>query len=138
MKTVLYERLFLLNHFLEQVATILVQFQQEGLIHPEYVDSRKRTLEDLRADLSHVLTGMLHRRELEKCVALATPQVESNEKSRHSAKVVTPTKSYWRPSSQMPIPKSIKKRLARFTLASIIASPSLNLIVEVCQGRPSA
>jgi hypothetical protein len=36
---------------------------------------RQRSVEDLRADLSHVLTGLLHQRELEACVkAVRTPE----------------------------------------------------------------
>jgi hypothetical protein len=63
-----YERLFLLNRCLEQVGEIIEQFQQEGLIHAAYAGDRQRSLEELRADLSHVLTGLLHQRELEACV----------------------------------------------------------------------
>jgi hypothetical protein len=64
-----YERLFQLNRCLEQVAEILEQFRQEGLVHPVFASDRRRNVEDLRADLSHVLTGLLHQRELEACVA---------------------------------------------------------------------
>ncbi len=64
-----YERLFLLNRCLEQVAEILEQFRQDGVVHPVFASDRQRTIEDLRADLSHVLTGLLHQRELEACVA---------------------------------------------------------------------
>jgi hypothetical protein len=64
----LYERLFLLNRCLEQVSEILEQFRQDEVIHEVYAGDRQRSVEELRADLSHVLTGMLHRRELEACV----------------------------------------------------------------------
>jgi hypothetical protein len=63
-----YERLFLLNRCLEQVSEIIEQFRQEGLVHEAYAGDRQRSVEELRADLSHVLTGMLHQRELEACV----------------------------------------------------------------------
>jgi hypothetical protein len=63
-----YERLFLLNRCLEQVSEIIEQFRQEGLVHVAYAGDRQRSVEELRADLSHVLTGMLHQRELEACV----------------------------------------------------------------------
>jgi hypothetical protein len=63
-----YERLFQLNRCLEQVAEIIEQFRQEGVVHPLFASDRQRTVEDLRADLSHVLTGLLHQRELEACV----------------------------------------------------------------------
>jgi hypothetical protein len=56
----LYERLFLLNRCLEQVSEILEQFRQDEVIHAVFAAERQRTVEDLRADLSHVLTGMLH------------------------------------------------------------------------------
>jgi hypothetical protein len=69
-QTAFYEHLFLLNQHLGQVVEILEQFHREGLIHPEYVAQRIQDVEDLRADLSHVVTGMLHRRELEACVRL--------------------------------------------------------------------
>ena len=75
----LYERLFLLNRYLEQVAEIVEQLQQEGLIHAVYAGERKRTVEDLRADLSHVLTGMLHQRELEACVKAVRIQKEPEQ-----------------------------------------------------------
>ncbi|MGZ4829070.1 MAG: hypothetical protein ACXV5J_09185 [Candidatus Angelobacter sp.] len=64
----LYERLFLLNRCLEQVSEILEQFRQDDVIHAVYASHRQQSIEDLRADLSHVLTGMLHQRELEACV----------------------------------------------------------------------
>ncbi len=69
MKSVFYERLLLLNRCLEQVSEILEQFRQDKLIHPVYADDRQRTIEDLRADLSYVVTGLIHQRELEACVA---------------------------------------------------------------------
>jgi hypothetical protein len=77
----LYERLFLLNQCLEQAAEIVEQFQREALIHPLYAGERKRAVEDLRADLSHVLTGLLHQRELEACVAAVRFQKESEQKT---------------------------------------------------------
>lgn len=64
----LYERLFLLNRCLEQASEIIEQFRQEGVVHEAYAGDRQRSVEELRADLSHVLTGMLHQRELEACV----------------------------------------------------------------------
>ena len=66
---VFYERLFLLNQCLEKVCGILDLYELDGVIHPVYTAARKRTIEDLRADLSHILTGLLHQRELEACVA---------------------------------------------------------------------
>ncbi len=66
-----YERLFLLNRYLEQVGEIIEQFRQDGVVHAAYAGDRQRSVEELRADLSHVLTGMLHERELEACVAAA-------------------------------------------------------------------
>jgi hypothetical protein len=69
MKSVFYERLFLMNRCLEQVSEILEQLRQEELIHPVFAADRQRSVEDLRADLSHVVTGLLHQRELEACVA---------------------------------------------------------------------
>jgi hypothetical protein len=73
---VLYERLFLLNRCLEQVSEIIEQFQQDGVVHAVYAGDRKRSVEELRADLSHVLTGMLHQRELEACVKAVGVQSE--------------------------------------------------------------
>ena len=70
-QSVLYERLFLLNRCLEQVGEIIEQFRQEGVVHEAYAGDRQRSVEELRADLSHVLTGMLHQKELEACVGLA-------------------------------------------------------------------
>lgn len=64
----LYERLFLLNRCLEQVSEIIEQFRQDEVIHEVYAGHRRQSIEELRADLSHVLTGMLHQRELEACV----------------------------------------------------------------------
>jgi hypothetical protein len=79
-QTPLYERLFLLNWCLEHAAEIVQQFEQEGVIHPVYGGERKRALEDLRSDLSHVLTGMLHHRELEACVGLAREKIATEAK----------------------------------------------------------
>lgn len=70
--TALYERLFVLNRCLEQVGEIIEQFRQDGVVHEAYAGDRQRSVEDLRADLSHVLTGMLHQRELEACVLSAS------------------------------------------------------------------
>jgi hypothetical protein len=63
-----YERLFLLNRNLDQVKEILQQFREDGVIHAVFTAEQLQSVEDLRADLSHVLTGMLHQRELEACV----------------------------------------------------------------------
>ena len=71
-----YERLFLLNRCLEQVSEILEQFRQDGVVHEAYAGDRQRSVEDLRADLSHVLTGTLHQRELEACVGSTRKQIE--------------------------------------------------------------
>jgi hypothetical protein len=84
MKATHYERLFLLNRCLEQLQEILAQFHQEGLIRSEFAESRKHIAENLRADLSHVLTGLLHQRELEECVALAQIQIEQERRHRGS------------------------------------------------------
>ena len=77
-QSALYERLFLLNRCLAQVGEIIEQFRQDGVVHEAYASDRQRSVEDLRADLSHVLTGMLHQRELEACVKAvrAEPKLE--------------------------------------------------------------
>lgn len=80
MKSLFYERLFLLNRCLEQVSEILEQFRQDEVIHPVFASDRQKTVEDLRADLSHVLTGMLHQKELEATVALTRKQIEAEGK----------------------------------------------------------
>ncbi len=80
MKALFYERLFLLNRCLEQVVEILEQFRQDEIIHVVFANDRKRTVEGLRADLSHVLTGMLHQKELEACVTLTRKQIEAEGK----------------------------------------------------------
>src|SRR5262249_61960507 len=69
-QSALYERLFLLNQCLEQAAEIVEQLEGDALIHPEYAEHRKRALEELRSDLSHILTGLLHQRELEASVGV--------------------------------------------------------------------
>jgi hypothetical protein len=74
----LYERLFLLNRCLEQAAEIVAQLHQEGLVHAEYAAHRKDDLEALRADLCHVLTGLLHQRELEACVKAVPREPQQN------------------------------------------------------------
>jgi hypothetical protein len=76
-----YERLFLLNRCLEQAGEILEQFRDDGVIHSVFAADRQRTLEDLRADLSYVLTGMFHRRELEKCVGITQERIEQERKT---------------------------------------------------------
>ncbi len=76
----LYERLFLLNRCLEQVGEIIEQFLQEGVVHEAYAGDRQRSVEELRADLSHVLTGMLHQRELEACVSSTRKQIKQEER----------------------------------------------------------
>jgi truncated hemoglobin YjbI len=83
MNAIFYERLFLLNRCLEQVAEILEQFRQDEIIHAVFANDRKRTVEDVRADLSHVLTGMLHQKELEATMASTRRQIES-EGTEHS------------------------------------------------------
>jgi hypothetical protein len=80
MKLLFYERLFLINRCLEQVKEILEQFRHDQVIHAIYASDRQKTVEDLRADLSHVLTGMLHQRELEACVTLTRKQIEVEDK----------------------------------------------------------
>ena len=80
-----YERLFQLNRCLEQVAEILEQFRNEGMIHPVFAGDRQRAVEDLRADLSHVLTGLLHQRELEACVAATRTKPEKKPDEGHKS-----------------------------------------------------
>jgi len=80
MNAIFYERLFLLNRCLEQVAEILEQFRQDEIIHAVFATDRKRAVEELRADLSHVLTGMLHQKELEATMASTRRQIESEGK----------------------------------------------------------
>lgn len=80
MKSLFYERLFQLNRCLEQVVEILEQFRQDELIHAVFANDRQRTVEELRADLSHVLTGMLHQKELEASVASTRKRIESEDK----------------------------------------------------------
>jgi hypothetical protein len=76
----LYERLFLLNRNLNQVKEILQQFREDGVIHAVFTAERLQSVENLRADLSYVLTGMFHRRDLEKCAGLTRKQIEHEEK----------------------------------------------------------
>ncbi len=71
MKSTPYERLLQLNRCLEQVAEILEQFRQDGTIHTIYASSRTRAVEELRADLSHVLAGMLSQKEFAACAGRA-------------------------------------------------------------------
>jgi hypothetical protein len=84
MKSIFYERLFLLNRCLEQVAEILEQFRQDELIHAVFASDRQKVVEDLRADLSHVLTGMLHQKELEACVVSTRKKIDSDPSEEHS------------------------------------------------------
>jgi hypothetical protein len=77
----LYERLFLVNRCLKQVCEILDLYELDGVIHPRYANARKNALEDIRADLSHILTGLLHQRELEACVAAVRIQPEHKHKA---------------------------------------------------------
>ena len=85
-QSALYERLFLLNRCLEQVSEILEQFRQEGVVHAVFASDRRRSVEDLRADLSHVLTGMLHQRELEACVKAVRTKPEQPHKADEQAR----------------------------------------------------
>lgn len=71
-----YEQLFLLNRCLEQVSEIIEQFRQDEIVHAVFARDRQRSIEDLRADLSHVLTGLLHQRELEACVKATKTEPE--------------------------------------------------------------
>ena len=78
---VFYERLFLLNRNLDQVKEILQQFCDDGVIHSVFTAERLQSVEDLRADLSYVLTGMFHRRELEQCTGLTQKQTERESRA---------------------------------------------------------
>jgi truncated hemoglobin YjbI len=86
MNAIFYERLFSLNRCLEQVAEILEQFRQDEIIHAVFANDRKRAVEDLRADLSHVLTGMLHQKELEATMASTRRQIETEDKEHARGK----------------------------------------------------
>ncbi len=86
MKSSHYERLFLLNRCLEQVVEVLKEFQQEKLIHPEYAKSRKRATEDLRSDLSGVITGLLCERERALGVALVRAESQQEQKDEGPVK----------------------------------------------------
>jgi len=50
-----------------------------------FANDRKRAVEELRADLSHVLTGMLHQKELEASAASTRKQIESEGKDGKDA-----------------------------------------------------
>jgi dihydroneopterin aldolase len=80
MKSIFYDQLFQLNRCLEQVSEILEYFEQQQLIQPQYAETRRRTVEDLRSDLSHLITGRFHQLELEACVGLAEEQIRSKAK----------------------------------------------------------
>lgn len=78
MKSIFYDQLFQMNRCLEQVSEILGYFEREKLIHSGYAEMRRRSVEDLRSDLSYVLSGLLRQRELETCVGLAgTSKIEA-------------------------------------------------------------
>ena len=82
MKSTSYERLLQLNRCMEQVAEILEQFRQDGTIHSIYAGHRTRAVEELRADMSHVLAGMLSQKEFAACAGLvqkAGPSPEAEE-----------------------------------------------------------
>jgi len=70
MKSIPYERLLQLNRCLEQVAEILEQFRQDGTIHAIYAGQRTQAVEELRADLSYVVAGMLSQKEFAACAGL--------------------------------------------------------------------
>lgn len=79
MKSLFYERLFILNQCLEQAAEVLAQFEHDKVIHSEFARNKRQIIEDLRSDLSYVLTGMLHCSELEVCMELAQKQIEEDK-----------------------------------------------------------
>ena len=79
MKSLFYERLFILNRCLEQAAEVLAQFEHDNIIHAEFVRNKRQSIEDLRSDLSYVLTGLLHRGELELCVGLTQKEIEEDK-----------------------------------------------------------
>jgi len=56
---------------MEQVAEIPEQFRQDGTIHAIYASHRTRAVEDLRADLSYVVAGMLSQKEFAACSGCA-------------------------------------------------------------------
>lgn len=51
------------------------------MVHEAYAGDRQRSVEELRADLSHALTGMLHQRELEACVKAPKPEARTLRQS---------------------------------------------------------
>ena len=63
---------------LVQAGEIIEQFRKDGVVHEAYAGDRQRSVEGLRADLSHVLTGMLHQRELEACVKAVETEPRQN------------------------------------------------------------
>jgi len=82
MKSTPYERLLQLNRCLEQVAEILEQFRQDGTIHAIYAGHRTRAVEELRADMSYVVAGVLSQKEFAACAGLvqkAGPSPEAEE-----------------------------------------------------------
>lgn len=78
----LYERLFLLKTGAWSRAEIVEQFRQEGVVHPLFANRRQQAIEDLRCDLSHVLTGLLHEREREACVKTVRKPTEPEGKTQ--------------------------------------------------------
>jgi hypothetical protein len=89
MKSVFYEWLFLLTQHLEQGIEMLELFRQEGSMQPEYFAHQRRIVETLRSDLTYVITGLLHRKELELSIGLADKPNSSkgNERKEKTAKM---------------------------------------------------
>ena len=80
MKAAFYEKLFKLNGCFEEAIGLLEHFQLEGLVHTEYAVNRKQAMEELRSDLSYVLTGIFHRKELEASLGVTGKQIAQEQK----------------------------------------------------------
>ncbi len=56
------------------------------MIHPEYAKSRKRAMEDLRSDLSSVVTGLLCERERASGIALTRTENNREDTGKENVK----------------------------------------------------
>ena len=71
MKSEIYLSLYSMNEAFDRISGCLQLLESVGIVHPEFAESRILLAEEYRAELNHILTGMLKEWELKEWATLA-------------------------------------------------------------------
>jgi len=71
MRSEVYLSLYAMNEGFDRISECLWLLESRGIIHQQFAQSRVLLAEEYRAELNHILTGLLKEWELKEWAALA-------------------------------------------------------------------